>query len=58
MPICLPPKNSGINYTGLDLTACGWGVTDNGRNSEVKLKVNVSHFIFRIIYNLIFLIKV
>jgi len=40
-PICLPPANLPIPAFGTNLTVAGWGATENGTTSDVKLKVAV-----------------
>lgn len=41
-PICLPVKDEKPReYVGKNLTACGWGVTENFTNSDYKLKVQL-----------------
>nr|XP_015836792.1 PREDICTED: uncharacterized protein LOC661375 [Tribolium castaneum] len=42
-PICLPttPEELNKSYIGRKLTVVGWGVTENGSESNVKLKVQL-----------------
>ena len=42
-PICLPisPEIANKNYDGKMLTVAGWGLTENGTTSDVKLKVEL-----------------
>ena len=40
-PICLPPINLPNPPPGTELTVAGWGATEKGPSSDVKLKVEV-----------------
>lgn len=43
-PVCLPTTDdlmAQTNYSSINYTVAGWGVTETGFSSDVKLKVNV-----------------